>query len=229
MLSFELAGKGSYLTVWRLKSTASGITLKKAILPTGRRRFPFPGTQAGGDAVDLQWDAGDGRLINAFYDADRNALYAAHSVRKDLEPDSVTGGYPETVVAWYEVAPAARLKDSILSRKGTIGEPEVDLGWPSVATDGAGNLLVTYSRASAPLDEFLSAWVAQVPPGETSATQLLLRAGDATYDLLAGPERWGDYTAINRDPVDPTRVATFNQYAASTSTWQQVVNVVAAT
>ena len=89
------------------------------------------------------------------------------------------------------------------------------MGWPSVATDSTGTLFVTYSRASTPQGEFLSAWVATIPPGSTAETQLLVHAGSSTYDAIQGPERWGDFTAINRDPLDGQNIAIFNQYAAS--------------
>lgn len=228
LLSVQLAGRNSYLALWRIKPTATGVALKKGTVTIGKTTFPPFGTQGGGglNNPDLFWDAGDQRLINAYFDADRNELFAAHAVAKNLKPDSVTGGYLESVARWYEVTPATRLNNSTLARKGTIGAPEVDVGWPSVAPDASGNLFVTYSRAGAPADEFLSAWVAEVGPNGTAATQLLLAPGLDTYDATPGPERWGDYTGINRDPVVPTSVATFNQYALDNDTWQQVVNVV---
>jgi hypothetical protein len=229
LLSFQLVkGKADYLTVWRIAQTASGFALKKGTVPTGKVSLPPLGTQGGGGIsdADLYWDAGDERLVNAFYDADRDELYAAHAVRANLKPDAVTGSYPESAIRWYEIDPAITLKDSVLARKGRIGSPEADAGWPTVATDSDGNLFVTYSRASAPLGEFLSAWVAEVAPGSTSASQQLLHAGSATYDAASGVERWGDYTGINRSPLAPLSMATFNQYAASTTTWQQVVHVI---
>jgi hypothetical protein len=232
LLSFELVrGRFDYLTIWRIKPTASGLVLKKGTVSTGKVSLPPPGTQGGGGVSngDLFWDAGDERLVNAFYDADRDELYAAHAVRVNLKPDSVTGSYPEAAVRWYEIDPANKLPNSVLVRKGLIGTAEADLGWPTVATDANGNLFVTYSRASAPLGEFLSAWVAEIPPGSTTATQLLMHPGLATYDASSGVERWGDYTGINRSPLAPQSMATFNQYAATTTTWQQVVHAVAHT
>jgi hypothetical protein len=222
------AGKGSYLTLWRIKRTSSGFALKKGSLPTGRVALTPFGSQGGGglNNIDFFWDAGDNRLINAFYDADRNELFAAHAVSRNLKPDTITGGYPEAVARWYEVDPGAKLKNSVLARKGIIGAAEVSVGWPSVASDSSGTLFVTYSRASDPHVEFLSAWFATIPPSSTAATQLLVHAGAATYDALNGFERWGDYTAINRDPLDGQNMATFNQYAASSAQWQQFISVV---
>jgi hypothetical protein len=55
---------------------------------------------------------------------------------------------------------------------------------------------------------------------------MLLRAGTAFHDALKGVERWGDFTGINRDPIDPTLIAMVNQIATPGSAWQQTVNVV---
>jgi hypothetical protein len=227
LLSVEVLGKGSYLVVWKLKGAADGLKLRRAIVPVGRAPFPISGTQAGGsvDDGDTFWDTGDGRLVNAFYDGDDRELYAAHNVAKDVRPD-LDLFYIESVARWYEVRPGRALKDSAVERRGTVGAPGVDVGWPSVATDAAGNLFVAYSRAGAVPGEFLSAWVAEVAPTGNAATQLLLRAGTATYDAVPGPERWGDYTAAVRDPVTGG-VATFNQAAVGSDAWQQVVHLLA--
>jgi hypothetical protein len=230
LISFQrISGRGDYLALWRIKPTATGFALQKACcLKTGKVSTPPPGTQGGGNVnnSNFWWDAGDLRLVNAFYDADRDQLYAAHTVFKNFKPDSLTGGYPEAGVQWYEVDPASNLGGSVLARKGVIGSAEIDQGWPTVATDGNGTLFVTSNRASAPHHEFLSAWVATIPPGSTTDTQFLLRAGTARYNISSGVERWGDFTAINRDPVAPDNVATFNQYASSATTWQQFISVV---
>lgn len=228
LVSVQLAGKGSYLTIWRLKDTATGLKLKRGNVPIGRTKLPPAGTQGGGSVgdPDTYWDAGDERLVNAFYDSDRRALYAAHAVGRNLKPDTATGGYLEAAARWYELRPAGRLGRSTLVRSGLVGLPEVDVGWPTVATDAAGNLFVTYNRASQPKGEFLSAWVAEVEPGATGAMQALLEPGLALYDAIGGIDRWGDFTAINRDPVGGGAVATFNQYANALGTWQQVIHLV---
>ncbi len=167
MLSFEpQRGRFDYLTVWRIKPTAHGFALKRASGLTGRVAIAPIGTQGEGGLNDPNffWDTGDTRFINAFYDADRNELFAAHAVFRNLQPDPLTGGYAEAAVRWYEIDPAANLESSVIARKGIIGAAEVDVGWPSVATDEDGTLFVTYSRASDPHGEFLSGWVATVPP-----------------------------------------------------------------
>lgn len=229
LLSFEGPGRSSFLTVWRLAETATGLKLKKGTVFTGRTRRPPLGTQGGGSLTDADtwWETGANlRLVNAFYDSDLNGLYAAHAVAKNLGPDPLTGGYLESVARWYEVVPASRLGNSFINRKGTVGQAETDAGWPVVATDGSGNLFMTYSRGSEPLGEFISAWSAEIVPGSTTAVSTLLVPGVAVHDSRPGFERWGDYNGINRDPVDPSRIAMVNQFADLDSAWQQTVNVV---
>jgi hypothetical protein len=229
LTSFQpVKGKRDYLTIWRIKPTATGFALKRASKRTGKVSFPPLGTQGGGDVndPDTWWDAGDHRFINAFYDADLDQIFTAHAVFRNLQPDTVTGAYPEVAVRWYEIVPAGTLSNSVVARRGVVGAPEVDVGWPTVATDSTGTLFVTYNRASAPHGEFLSAWVATIPPGSTAETQLLVHAGLSTYNAIQGPERWGDFTAINRDPLDGQNLATFNQYASSSTQWQQFISVV---
>ena len=229
LTSFQpVKGRRDYLTIWRIRPTATGFVLKRASKRTGKVSFPPLGTQGGGDVndPDTWWDAGDHRFINAFYDADLNQIFTAHAVLRNLQPDTLTGVYPEAAVRWYEIDPAGVLSNSVVARRGVVGAPEVDVGWPTVATDSSGTLFVTYNRASAPHGEFLSAWVATIPPGSTAETQLLVHAGLSTYDASQGPERWGDFTAINRDPFDGQNLATFNQYASSSTEWQQFISVV---
>jgi hypothetical protein len=50
---------------------------------------------------------------------------------------------------------------------------------------------------------------ATVPLASTAATVALVRAGDARYEYRSGVERWGDFSAANRDPVVPADVAVF--------------------
>ncbi len=233
LLSFEKRQTGSNVIVWRVKPSATGTKLAKAALPVSEVSLPQLGTQGGGSLTnpDTWWDTGDLRFVNAFYDADLGKVYAAHAITRDLKPDTATGGYPESVIRWYEVQPAGAIGSSLLTRKGIVGTAETDAGWPAVATDGAGNLFVTYSRASQPLGEFLSAWAAEIVPGATTATIVELVPGTARMEALSGVERWGDFNAVNRDPLDPAFVAMFNQYAKSDGSgpspnWQETADVV---
>ena len=232
LLSFQ-DGRPNFLVLWRLRETSDGLSLTNAAVRVAPVSIGPFGTQGGGslDAPNTWWDPGDLRLTNAFADLPESHLYAAHVVYRNLRPDRVTGGYEEAAIRWYEVEVDQELDRSEVTRTGTIGSAETDVGWPAIATDAEGNIVVTFSRASAPLDEFLSAWVARIAPGRTASVQLLLASGTARMEAVPGPERWGNYAAISRDPQDPSLLAIVNQYAAEdgggpTQDWQQTVHVV---
>jgi hypothetical protein len=187
-------------------------------------RYPPAGLQCGGTLSNANtwWDTGDLRLTSAFWDADLGRLYTATSIRGNKG-----GGPIESLVKWWEVDPATNLSNSDVTRSGTVGATGRDSAWPSVATDGDGNLWLNYAGAG--LGECLSAYTAVVHPAERSAEQAVYRVGEARYEFSTGdPERWGDYTAISRDPVLPTTVAVYGAYplddgAGTTDVWQQVI------
>jgi hypothetical protein len=237
LVSFQDRSCGSFcgnrMTIWRIKRRKGELDLKKDTVSVPESRTAFLGTQLGGspqcNPIQTCWDVGDLRVVTAFYDADRGTLYTAHTVRAELGgPD----GYTEGAVRWYEFDPSP-IKRTRLLRTGLIGEPLKDTGWPSLATDVFGNLFVTYSQAGAPPPgEYLSAYAATVPPGATAPDAVYrLKDGELTYVGSPGrPQRWGDYSATNRDPVDPADVWMVNQYARSdgspptTPLWQQTVH-----
>lgn len=223
---------GKRLTVWRITERRGDLRLAKDSVNVGRGAVPPFGTQKDGSAtcfpIDTCWDVGDLRLTHAFYDADRGRLYTAHAIRKDLAPGD---RYVEAVVRWYEIDPSP-IARSRVTRRGILGDPGRDAGWPSMVTDGAGNLFVNYSRAGAPLPgEYISAVAATIPPGVTGPDSVVVLApGEALYVKDPGqPQRWGDFSAANRDPLDPLDVWLVNQFARSdgsppTNLWQQTVH-----
>lgn len=233
MASFAFSSNisGKKLVVWRLKTASGTLKLAKGFVSVGTAKIPPWGTQGGGSTstANTFWDTGDLRLVNAAYDADVGTLYTAHAVEHDFSAS--TDSYVESGVRWYEIDPANTLSASGVLRKGLIGESRRDLAWPAIVPDSAGVLHLTYSQASAPLSEYLSAYAATVQPAATGFAAALLHAGEARYEASTGPERWGDYNAASRDPLDGTYVALVNQYpvsdgVGSTLLWQQWVELV---
>jgi len=114
-----------------------------------------------------------------------------------------------------------------VTRKGAVGAHGRDAAWPSIATDGDGKLWVNYARAGAA--ECLAAYAGVIQPGTTVAASVLIQTGSGRYEYGPGPERWGDFTAISRDPVDQTAMATYGAYpiadggSSPTEVWQQVI------
>jgi hypothetical protein len=204
LTSFDSNGSApDDIILWRLRFVHGKARLAKTSIPVGQVDFPPYGTQCNGSpSLDTKWDTGDTRLINASYDADTGLLYTAHVVAHQFG-----SGRTESAVRWYEVRPDPQLSESSIPRKGFVGRDGYDAGWPSVATDANGVLFVNYNEGSAAHDECISALATTVEPGQTTNTgPTLLKAGDARYQFSAGIERWGDYTAINRDPADASGV-----------------------
>jgi hypothetical protein len=226
MVSVDFNGASGKVILWRLRAK-NGI-LRLARVEVGRSPMTFPpfGRQCTGSSqLNTQWDTGDLRITSAFFDQDLRRVYAATAIF-----GNVGGGNAESVVRWWEIDPAAPLRNSTISRKGIVGTAGRDAAWPSVATDGDGKLWVNYARAGiAGADECLSAYAAVVQPGSTTASSVLIKQGDGRFETGPGVERWGDFTAISRDPTDPTVVATYGAYpiddggGPATSAWQQIV------
>ncbi|HEX6399056.1 MAG TPA: hypothetical protein VF108_01125, partial [Actinomycetota bacterium] len=223
MTSIDYNGSTGKLILWRLKQANGVLRLTRAQVASSSMRFPPFGFQCGSTSnANTWWDTGDLRLTSAFWDGDLGRLYTATSVLGNRG-----GGEIESLVKWWEIDPAGSLPSSDVLRTSTVGAANRDAGWPSVATDGDGNLWINYARGG--LSECLSAYAARITPGNRAASSVLVRTGEARYEASAGdPERWGDYTAIARDPVSPTVVAVYGAYAlddgaAPTDLWQQTI------
>jgi hypothetical protein len=228
MTSMDFNGSTGKLILWRLKPVNGVLKLTRASLGGGPMSYPPFGQQCGNSpGINSKWDTGDLRLTSSFWDGALGRLYTTTAIHGNLG-----GGAPESVIRWWEVDPAAVLANSRVTRKGLVGVPERDAAWPSVATDGDGKLWVNYARAGGP--QCLSAYTGVVQPGATTAASVLIRSGFGRYEFTApfegGLERWGDYTAISRDPVDPSTMAAYGAYpiddgmgGTATHLWQQVI------
>lgn len=230
LVSAEKVRGTNALVLWRLRFVSGTPKLTKVALPVKAFQLPPYGRQCGSTSnPNTWWDTGDLRLMNAWFDGGH--VYTAHAVAANPG-----GGVPESAIRWYDVATAGTLSASTVARTGTIGAAGHDAAWGSVATSADGTLFVDYSRAGQ--DECLSIYAGAVPAGATSATRARLVQGTARFEFIGpsatdpGIERWGDYSAINRDPLDGTAMALFNAYAiddggpSPTSQWQARVTLV---
>jgi hypothetical protein len=226
MTSLDFNGSTGKLILWRLKTVNGVLKLTRASLGGGVMAYPPFGRQCGNTSgLNTKWDTGDLRLTSSFWDAARGRLYTTTAIQ-----GNVGGGAAESVIRWWEVDPVSTLSDSRVLRRGRVGEAGHDAAWPSIATDGDGKVWVDYARAGA--GECLAAYGAVIQPGDTRAASVLIQAGSGRYEYAPGLERWGDFTAISRDPVDQTAMATYGAYpiddggGTQTKVWQQVIATV---
>jgi hypothetical protein len=225
MASLDFNGSTGKLILWRLKVVDGILRLTRAQLGGGPIDYPPFGRQCPGNPSGLNdnWDTGDLRLTSSFWDGDLGRLYTTTA-----RGGNIGGGSSESVIRWWEVDPAAALGHSDVTRKGTVGASGRDVAWPSIATDGDGKLWINYARAGAA--ECLAAYASVVQPGVTGSSSVLIQPGVGRYEFGSGLERWGDFTAISRDPVTPTQMATYGAYpfddgvgGTQTDLWQQVI------
>jgi hypothetical protein len=228
MTSLDVDGSIGKLILWQLRMVNGRLRLSRVQVTRGTIGMPPWGRQCGNaKGLDTKWDTGDLRVTSTFWDPVRGRLYAATATA-----GNVGGGAVASVIRWWEIDPASPLGNSTVTRRANIGADGRDLAWPSIATDGDGNIWVTYARAGS--SECLAAYASVVRPGVPGSSPVLLQAGDGRYEVRTGTfERWGDYTAIGRDPSDPTQMATYGAYplddgvgGSETDTWQQVIATV---
>ncbi|MHC5028318.1 MAG: hypothetical protein ACYTGR_16320, partial [Planctomycetota bacterium] len=139
------------------------------------------------------------------------SLWATHHV-----------GGSRVLVRWYEIAlngwPAPGAVPALLQSGEIDPGPGVRAFFSAITVDGFGNAFLVYAR-SAP-DEFISMETAMRyrsdPPG-TLRPGVQRKANTGPYSNT----RWGDYGAIQPDPVDPKRIWAHHEWAQTTSwrTW----------
>lgn len=214
------------LILWRLKAVNGVLKLTKVSLGGGAMAYPPFGRQCGDTSgLNSKWDTGDLRLTSSFWDGGHGRLYTTTALQ-----GNVGGGPVESVVRWWEVDPASTLGNSVVTRRGIVGAADHDAAWPSIASDGDGKVWVNYAQAGA--GECIAAYAGVIQPGATGSASVLIQAGFGRYEYAPGLERWGDFTAISRDPVDPTAMATYGAYpvddggGTQTEVWQQVIATV---
>ena len=230
LVSLEPKVSSTNLVLWRARVVNGNLSIAKTAQAVKRVALPPWGRQCNGTSdSDTWWDTGDLRLTSAFYDGDTGLLYAATSVA-----GNAGGGARESVIRWYEAQPATPFGTSTVLREGTVKATGRDAAWPAVATNDAGTLFLTYARAGrAAGGECLSVYAATVPTGTgTTASAALVAPGEDRYDFGSGIERWGDFSAANRDPVTPADVAVFGAFAdadggASTQLFREHVALLA--
>ena len=210
LVSLEPKALSAKLVLWRLRIASGDLQVAKTAERVAAVDLPPWGFQCNStNDRDTWWDTGDLRITSAFYDGDTGLLYAATSVL-----GNAGGGVPESVIRWYEAEPRGAFSTSTVLREGTVKAADHDAAWPAVATNDAGTLFLTYARAG--ISECLSVSAATVPGGTgTAASAALVAQGEARYEFKNGIERWGDFSAANRDPVDPADVAVFGAIADS--------------
>ncbi|HTL18865.1 MAG TPA: hypothetical protein VL793_16630 [Patescibacteria group bacterium] len=168
---------------------------------------PFPAQPDG----SLNLDNGDARFSAFVYEVG-GVLYATHS--------SQLGNL--SVIRWYRIDEASQA----VLESGTISDPVNDLYYPSIAANATGTVVIAYNASGPSTFPGSFAVVGITSNGVTTFGQpMLLKAGTASYQNLDSnsDNRWGDYSAVNVDPIDPSRFWTIQEIATGSSVWSTQV------
>ncbi|HEX5472304.1 MAG TPA: hypothetical protein VFW73_10475, partial [Lacipirellulaceae bacterium] len=175
-------------------ATLSSVTNKSVQSVSNPAESPQPGTS---NTIDN----GDNRISSSVVQIG-NYLYSVLST-------PVSG---RTAVRWT-IADATTF--SIL-QQGTISDPSLNYFYPSIAVNAMGDVVVGFSGSNS--STFASAYAVvgssagSVPGGTlTFGTPVQTKAGTDFYP----DTRWGDYSAVTPDPVDPGIFWSHQEYAAN--------------
>ncbi len=147
------------------------------------------------------------RMLNAVYRNGR--LWTTHSAGypRSSEPD-------RTIVAWYELNPAAS-PNPIVQSGAIDGGSGVHHFFPSIAVNANNDMAIGFSRSSASLyvEGVYTGRESTDPIGTVGAIQVCKVGEDSYVKAFSGNVRWGDYSATVVDPTDDTTFWTLQEYA----------------
>jgi hypothetical protein len=161
---------------------------------------PTPAAQQpDGQTPDL--DTGGTRFSSSVYQVG-NLLYMAHT----------TGFNGRSAIRWTILNETT----NAVVTEGTISDPNFDFFYPSIAANAAGNVVIGYNRSGGGAGNFISSYASGGTLSGSTLTldaPLLLHAGTVNYHLyVGGVNRWGDYSAVQVDPSDPTKFWTVQEF-----------------
>ena len=120
------------------------------------------------------------------------------------------------MIRWYEAAPKSTFRRSVGDCAKAPCRPPTTTPrgrrWPRTTP---GTLFLSYARAGLTrvprdLGGDRARRLARPRPRRSSGR------GSSRYEFGPGVERWGDFSAANRDPVTPADVAVFGAFAEDT-------------
>ena len=224
MTSLDFNGSTGKLILWRLKAVDGVLKLTKVSLGRGRDGLsPRGGGSAGTPPASTKWDTGDLRLTSSFWTARSDG-----STRPPRsEGTSVAAPWNPWSAGGRSTRPRL-LANSDVTRNGRVGASGRDA---RVALDRDRRRRQALGELRASGRERMPRRLRGCgPAGCHRSASVLIHAGFGRYEYGAGVDRWGDYTAISRDPLDPSTMAAYGPYpiddgvgGTATELWQQVI------
>ncbi len=210
LLSREFGNSYSKLHLYKITWAGNTASISKLQTIPLRKTYHSPNgasrkNLASQPAPGHRLRADEARRTTCVY-AHKGSLFACNGAKRAI--DARPG------VFWCEV----RASDGALLQEGFVDDPDCDYLIPTLAVDANGNVGLGCTRTSE--KEFPSAVVlmrAASDPRETMRQPVLAVRGTTSFaSSREGPYgiQWGNYNATCLDPSDPTRIWTYQEYAA---------------
>lgn len=137
---------------------------------------------------------------------DHESLILNHTV--DVTGDNVAG------IRWYELTNLA--ETPVINQQATYSPDDVHRWMGSMAQDGAGNMALGFSAASAQVFPSIryAGRLSSDPLSTMGQGETTLMAGGGSQ---TGSNRWGDYSHMSIDPADDCTFWYTNEYYSTTS------------
>jgi hypothetical protein len=176
---------------------------------------PQPGDSS--DITTYTLDDGDARIGASVYQVG-NVIYAAHGTQ--LNPAATNFPTGRAAIRWYKI----NATDFSLIQSGTITDPDLSLFYPSITANEKGCVVIGFNGGGTNTYVSSYAVVGETINGVTTFGDIiLLKAGVARYELFGSGSdarnRWGDYSAISVDPVNPDHFWTIQEFPSAANVW----------
>jgi len=153
-----------------------------------------------------------------------NLIFSARTISDNHDPALATHDYIDWTIL--------NATTNTVVHEGMISDPHFDYYYPSIAANSNGNILLAFNRSGGPLSGAAGsvsayAQACQLSGGSTvqCGNPFLLKQGSGNYHLELelglippGPERWGDYSATGRDPINTANFWTVQEVAVPDTT-----------
>ena len=152
--------------------------------------------------TDIRLDFG----FDEIHDAElrRGTIHAVQMI-------GIPGAEGRTAILWWKINPVALA----IVDQGVIDDGHSNYGFPSVAVNRTGGMLIAYSTTSGL--EYPSAHYVYVDATGNTSTEGTVKSG---VTAIRNTDRWGDYTTTVLDPADDKTFWTVQIYANNVwETW----------
>jgi hypothetical protein len=195
-------------------SSANANLVPLGVNPMAHGGQPQDGRQPSGPPID----AGDNRISSGPFQVG-NKIYFAQSI--------LPFGGTDDVIQWGIIDATT----GAITAQGLISLPNEDLLYPAIAANADGNFMIGFngSGPNTNISDYFDLCGTTGMSVSCAAPQLGFASLYPDYNLPdpTDPDqanRWGDYSWVAVDPLDPLHFWLFQEYPTSSNTWGTIIS-----